>query len=302
MTSANIVGYNNVELRRGSKMVGASFATITAKGGIYLSELTPVGYEDVDYFHKLSKGKGGVKGEFTIKFVNSSGGIETIDGTTTGKSKSYAYYRTYTSAGWQNDGRWVRADGTEVKDANDVFIDNGIGLWFDVATGAFPSGVTVNYKLTNSGEALLDAATVDLRRGSKGIVSPVSKTIYLSQIKPVGYENVDYFHKLSKGKGGVKGEFQAKFVNSSGGIETVDGTPTGKSKSYAYYRTYTSAGWQNDGRWVRADGTEVKGANDVEIKIGEGIWVDVATGAYPAGVEVDYKLEFPGVDEVVDAE
>ena len=140
VTSANIVGYKNTEVRSGSKMVGASFATIGEKNGIYLSQLAPVGYEDVSVFTDTKKGDGGVKGQFTIKILTSTGGQAYDE--KTGVAKSWSYFRTYPKATktWSNDGCWKDKNGTVMTGENDITFETGDGLWVDVAAGAYKSG------------------------------------------------------------------------------------------------------------------------------------------------------------------
>ena len=281
-------------------MVGASFATIGEKNGIWLSQLAPVGYESVSVFTDTKKGDGGVKGEFKIKILTSTGGQAYDE--KTGVAKSWSYYRTYPKATktWSDDGRWVDQSGTVVKGDADVFFENGQGLWFDVANGAYKSG-TEKYSLNSAGEAILDANSVLLRSGSTGVAIPLSASVKLSQIKPTGYESVSVFTDTKKGDGGVKGEFKIKILTSTGG-QAYD-EKTGVAKSWSYYRTYPKATktWSDDGRWVDQSGTVIKGDADITFESGDGLWVDVANGAYKTGEE-EYYLSFPGIDEKPAAE
>ena len=300
VTSANVVGYKNTEVRSGSKMVGASFATIGEKNGIYLSQLAPVGYEDVSVFTDTKKGDGGVKGQFTISILTSTGGQAYDE--KTGVAKSWSYYRTYpkSTKTWSNDGRWLDQSGTEIKGDADVFFANGQGLWFDVDAGAYKSG-SEKYSLNNAGEAILDANSFLLRSGSTGIAIPPSASVKLSQIKPVGYEDVSVFTDTKKGDGGVKGQFTISILTSTGG-QAYD-EKTGVAKSWSYYRTYpkSTKTWSSDGRWLDQSGTEIKGDADVTFESGDGLWVDVDAGAYKSGEE-KYYLSFPGIDDKPAAE
>ena len=300
MTSANIVGYKNTEVRNGSKMVGASFATIGEKNGIYLSQLAPVGYEGVSVFTDTKKGDGGVKGQFKIKILTSTGGQAYDE--KTGVAKTWSYFRTYPKATktWSNDGCWKDENGTVMTGEKDVFFANGQGLWFDVAAGAYKSG-TEKYSLNNAGEAILDANSVLLRNGSTGVAIPLSASVKLSQIKPTGYENVSVFTDTKKGDGGVKGQFKIKILTSTGG-QAYD-EKTGVAKTWSYFRTYPKATktWSNDGCWKDENGTVMTDENDITFESGDGLWVDVAAGAYKSGEE-KYYLSFPGIDDTPAAE
>ena len=278
-------------------MVGFSFDQIGQGKTMKLTQLAPVGYEDVNYF--LVKARKGVKtGIFTLVVLDNGGGTA-LD--KDGKEMKWSYARTYDvdNAKWQDDGRWVRtSDSAVITTENDVTFDAGQGFWFNVSGNAYPTGTAADkYTLVNSGEAVLEARAVPLRKGNAGVAVPLSAAVKLTQLAPVGYEDVNYF--LVKARKGVKTGIFTLVVLDNGGSTALDND--GKEMKWSYARTYDvdNATWQNDGRWVRSsDSAVITTVNDVTFNPGDGLWVNVSGNAYPTGTAADkYTLEFPGIED-----
>lgn len=291
--SANIVGYNNITLRSGSYVCGSTFNGISL-AGTRLTDLRPTGYENLAYW------AGGMGGGFKEK-------VSVLLLTYQGKQdRKWTYTRSYdkTNKVWL-DGYWFDADdstkaaivpGSEA----DFEFGTGDGLYVTVAANAYSSTTKATadqYKLINSGEAILDSNQVVLRSGSKCVVSPVSRKIRLSEIKPVGYENLAYW------AGGMGGGFKEK-------VSVLLLTYQGKQdRKWTYTRSYdkTNKVWLG-GYWFDADdstkapiapGSEA----DFEFDLGEGLYVTVAANAYSSATKAtadQYSLEFPGLYDTIE--
>ena len=278
-------------------MIGFSFDQIAQGKTMKLTQLQPVGYEDVAYF--LAKARKGIKSNiFTLTVLNNGGGAA-LDND--GKQMKWCYLRTYDTdnAVWKDDGRWVRlSDSVEITTENDVTFTSGQGFWFNVSANAYPSGTAANkYTLVNSGEAVLESRSILLRSGNTGVAVPLSAAVKLTQLKPVGYEDVAYFQ--AKARKGIKSNIFTVTVLNNGGGAALDND--GKQMKWCFLRTYDTDNsvWKNDGRWVRlSDSVEITTANDVTFNPGDGLWVNVSANAYPSGTAADkYTLSFPGIED-----
>ena len=262
-------------------MIGASFNKVSGDG-MALQDLQPVGYENVSYFTEDMEA---VMGEFSIKILNNGGG-QAYD--KEGKEAAYYFNRSYDSSEgkWLDDGVWTYLNGEE---PDNIVFDNGEGLWFYVSPDAYPEG-SESYSLMNAGEALLDAGSVPLRQGSKGVVATLSAAVPLQKIQPTGYEAVEYFTTDMEA---VMGEFSIKILNNGGG-QALD--KDGKEAAYYFNRSYDTAEgkWLDDGVWTYLNG-EVP--NNIVFELGEGLWVYVSPDAFVEGSE-EYYLEFPGIDDL----
>ena len=140
VTSANVVGYGNSQLRNGSKMVGFFFNKIGDKG-MRLTDLSVNGYLDVAYFkHNARKG---IKTDmFTLTILNNVGGVAKYEN---GRPKQWCFRRSCTNVGgvwtWGNDARWTyQNDDTHdiVPGSDEDYVfELGEGIWFDVNALAF---------------------------------------------------------------------------------------------------------------------------------------------------------------------
>ena len=278
-------------------MTGFSFDQIGGSKTMKLTQLAPVGYEDVSYFTVKAR-KGVRSGIFTLTVLDNGGGTA-LD--KDGKPMQWCYLRTYDvdNAKWLNDGRWARPiDGVVITTENDVTFDAGQGFWFNVSPAAYPTGTAATkYTLVNSGEAVLDSREILLRQGNKGVSVPLSAAVKLTQMKPVGYEDVNYF--LVKARKGVRSGIFTLTVLDNGGGTALD--KDGKAMQWCYLRTYDvdNAKWMDDGRWARPiDGVVITSENDVTFNPGDGLWVNVSPAAYPSGTAADkYTLQFPGIED-----
>ena len=280
-------------------MIGFSFDQIAQGKTMKLTQLAPVGYEDVAYFQAKAR-KGVRSGVFTLTVLNNGGGAE--KDAKEGKEMKWCYLRTYDvdNAVWKDDGRWVRnEDSVVITTENDVTFTSGQGFWFEVSASAYPSGTAADkYTLVNSGEAVLEARAIPLRSGNTGVAIPLSATVKLTQMAPVGYEDVAYFQAKAR-KGVRSGVFTVTVLNNGGGAEKD--AKEGKEMKWCYLRTYDvdNAVWKNDGRWVRnEDSVVITTENDVTFNPGDGLWVEVSASAYPSGTAADkYTLQFPGIED-----
>ena len=269
-------------------MTGSSFDMIT-KAGMRLTDLKPTGYEYT--YWQTGRGGGIFNDMVTIKLLTYQGKPE----------KTWKWRASYnkTSLAWT--GYWYdTADTTKAPivagSTEDYEFTVGQGIYVSVEANAYnvQSGAKADqYKLVNSGAAMMDAQQVTLRNGSKGVVAPLSRAVRLTELKPIGYE----FAYWQTGRGG--GIFNDMVTIK---LLTYQGKPEKTWKWRASYNK-TSLAWT--GYWYdTADTTKapiVAGTEaDRAFKLGEGIYVSVEANAYNAqsGAKPDqYKLEFPGLDE-----
>ena len=288
VTSANVVGYNNITLRNGSYMTGSSFDMVT-KAGMRLTDLRPTGYE-YDYW-QTGRGSGMFNDKVTIKLLTYQGKPE----------KTWKWLASYDKTAKVWTGYWYdTADTTKAPiiagTAEDFEFDVGNGIYVSVEANAYggQTGAAADqYKLINSGAAMFDAQQIPLRNGSKGIIAPLSRAVRLTEIKPTGYE-YDYW-QTGRGSGMFNDKVTIKLL-------TYQGKP---EKTWKWLASYNKTSQVWTGYWYdTADTTKapiVAGTKaDREFKLGEGIYVSVEANAYggQTGAAADqYKIEFPGLDE-----
>ena len=95
--------------------------------------------------------------------------------------------------------------------------------------------------------------------------------IYLSTLKPTGYEaNEDFLEDDN----GTDGEFAVQTLTAAGKRDQL----------YTWKRSVSDGEWENDGRWQQG-GTIISGANDVLIPAGTGLWTQVPDLAGDDGAE-----------------
>ena len=259
-------------------MVGATFNKIANKG-MDLTDLSVGGFQNIDYFTTQY----GVYGEFSITILNKNGGTARDDND---KAKFFGFYATYDDVSW-SDFCWYQGDDSDPVEPGAVVFDEGEGLWFNVSPDAYVEG-TEQYTLCNAGEALMDAGSVPLRDGSKGIVAPLSAGVDLTKMKISGFEDIDYFTTQY----GVYGEFSITILNKNGGTER-DGND--KPMFYGFYATYDDVSW-SDLCWYQGDDSDPVAEGTVVFPMGYGLWVNVSPDAFPEGDE-QYYLDFPGIDD-----
>ena len=269
-------------------MIGASFNSV-GKQTMDLTELKVTGYENAEYF----EGEGGVFGMFELRVLNAFGGVATDKA---GYEKDYYYFhiKNEDSGKYEpNEYYWLQNGFEDPIEKGAVTFDVGEGLWFDVFADAYVSKEE-NYTLLNAGEALLDARSVLLRAGSKGVVAPLSASVDLTKIKISGYENAEYF----EGEGGVFGMFELRVLNEFGGV-ALDDAKNEKDYYYFHIKNEDSGKYELGEQYWLQNGFEdpiEKGA--VVFEMGEGLWVDVFADAYVN--DEKYYMDFPGIDELAD--
>ena len=268
VTSANVVGYNNFELRDYGNCVGASFLAISDSDGAYLSTIKVDGYQGVESFIDA----GATEGDFYFNRLNELGG--TIDA---------EYYKWLDMIG--EDGNWVGGiwlnaqdqivGGTDeqvefwgIEAADDVLLTQGEAVWFK--TPAAEGGA--KYKLVFSGAVSPEDSVFPLVDFGNCIANPMPCDTMLSTVSIDGYQNVESFIDA----GATEGDFYFNRLDELGG--TIDAE---------YYKWLDMIG--EDGNWVGGiwlnaydqivGGTDeqvefwgIEAADDVPLKAGEGLW------------------------------
>ena len=180
LESANVVGYNGVELRSGSKGVGGCFKTITT-AGVDLSTITVTGYNAED----------GSEDEVYAQTLDSQGKLVDLF--------------NWIDVSYEEDGEtitlygWMGTDGELIEAGTKVF-ELGDGLWVNA-----PSKT---YKLNFSGEVVKDGADVALKAGSKMVSNPLPLDVDINTIFVKGYSAED----------GSEDEVYAQTLDSQGGL------------------------------------------------------------------------------------
>ena len=291
------MGYSGFTLRSGSIMVNPSFLKVGDGTIARLTDIKPTGYENLAYW-KTGKGNG-FNDKITVA-VLAKNGATADDSKFAGKKLKWSWKH---AKGFANPGYWVRmGETTEITPGSeeDYQFKPGEAVWADVVAGAYIPDTKASadqYSLQNSGEAMLESGTFTLRSGSIGTGAPLSRAIRLTEIKPIGYENLAYW-KTGKGNG-----FNDKVtvaVLAKNGATADDPKFEGKKLKWSWKH---AKGFAQPGYWVRMGETTaiVPGSEeDYQFKLGEAVWADVVAGAYIPDTKAtadQYKLEFPSVED-----
>lgn len=292
------MGYSTVTLRSGALATGASFNTIASKG-MKLSQILPSGYLSLAYW---ADGKrGGFKDMITLTVLDAYGNVSK-DKFDKGRCFKWRHEWDKTNK-WAAKGYWYRnGDPTDIiSTENDETFDPGEGLWVEVAGGAYASATKATadqYKFTNNGEAMFDAANITMRSGALAVMPTLSKDMNLSQILPAGYMELAYW---ADGKrGGFKDMVTVTVLDAYGNV-AKDKSDKGRCFKWRHEWDKTNK-WAAKGYWYRnGDPTDIISSENEEVfKMGEGLWVEVAGGAYASATKAkadQYFLQFPGMDD-----
>ena len=141
VTSANIVGYNNIPLVQGAKLAGSIFKGISFEG-MKLTQLVPTGYFNHPKWTAVEDGEG-CAGYIKIEFLSPGGKVATDKD---GNPMSFNWYHEYDSWDfyqWSDVKGWKRqlkgsTTWTDVTAANDIEIKASDGLWVTVTQDWIP--------------------------------------------------------------------------------------------------------------------------------------------------------------------
>ena len=131
MTSANVVGYNNITLRNGSYVTGSGFDMIT-KAGMRLTDLAPTGYQ-VTYW-QTGKGNGKFNDKVSIELLTNQGKSERKWNFAASYDKTALVWTTY----WYDNADPEKKPIVAGSEA-DYSFQLGKGLYVSVSGSAFPS-------------------------------------------------------------------------------------------------------------------------------------------------------------------
>ena len=152
LESANVVGYNNNDLRTGNKGVGACFLPIGADA-VKLNELKVSGYDP----------EAGCEGDVYVQTLDNYG--RTID-----------MYFWYDVPGELYG--WLDIDDNEVDDT----------VKFNVGEGIYANAPSADYKFMSAGEVAKEDISVILRTGNKHVVNATPVAIKLNDVVIAGYD------------------------------------------------------------------------------------------------------------------
>ena len=243
VTSANVVGYNNVPLLDGgTKMIGPCFITVgDADHTLKLSDLTIKGYENSEYYLCVELAFGA-----TFQIRQSNGMPEV----------TYQYSDLTDDCVTWNGGKWFNLDtGAEITKDNDVTFNAGDAFWFSAPDLQDCSG----FYLASSGEVIKGSQAVELKAGGTvGVCNLMPTATTLSQIEIQGYENSEYYLCVELMFGMTMQSLK------SNGMPQV---------TYQYSDSTDDCATWNGGQWFNLDtGAEITTDNDVTIAAGEGFW------------------------------
>ena len=219
LESANVVGYNGVALRSGSKGVGACFKTITT-AGVDLSTVTVTGYNVED----------GSEDEVYAQTLDSQGKLVDL--------------YNWIDVSYEEDGEtvtlygWMNADGELVEAGTKVFA-LGDGLWVNAPSEAY----TLNF----NGEVVKDGVDASLKVGSKMVSNPLPLNVDINNIIVKGYSAAD----------GSEDEVYAQTLDSQGRLVDLYNWIDVSYEEDG--ETVTLYGWMNaDGELVEDETVNVK--------------------------------------------
>ena len=246
VTSANVVGYQGVQLNAGGKdMISGTFLKVGGTEEIALSKLKITGYENSDMYKYAYGG-------FTLTFQ-----IRKTDGT---PENTYMYYdgvdiETFEWIG----GVWTDADsGAEINADNEVNFPVGKGFWLDCPDLEDCDA----FYLQAAGQVIKGDYAFELNAGGKiGACNVMPVDTKLSKIEVHGYEDSEMYVYAYGG-----------FTLTMQKLQT-DGLP---AATYMYYDGINIETFQwLGGVWSDADsGATITEDNDVDYEAGKGFWVD----------------------------
>ena len=244
ITSANVVGYNQVQLRsyaakNGKCMVGACFIKVGTEQDVKLSELKITGYENsAEYLGQMG---------FSLSFQRrADNGMPFA---------TYIYTDSSDDCATWNGGWWEDLAGNVINADNDVTLTAGDGLWFDTPALADCSA----FYLQTSGQVLNGDQAFELTAGIKqGVCNMLPTSTSISKIEIHGYED------------------SSEYLGQMGFCLTMQSLGDNGMPLVTYIYTDSSddcATW-NGGWWEDNSGNVIDSDNDVVVGAGEGFWVD----------------------------
>lgn len=241
VTSANVVGYNNIQLLDGgTRMLGPCFVSVGNTEKVKLSELKIVGYEQSTEF-LMEMG-------FSVTFqIRASNGMP---------SATYEFADASDDMETWNGGKWYDFDTKEeITSDNDILLNPGDGLWMTAPELKVDCS---GFYLTSAGQVLKgDQAFELLAGGTIGVCNMLPAPTTLSKIEIHGYED------------------SAEFLMEMGFSVTMqslgsDGMPLA---TYEFADASDDMETWNGGKWYDFDTKEeITSDNDVTIIAGEGFW------------------------------
>ena len=187
ITSANVVGYANLETTTsGSKMIAPTFLTVS-KSMSTLADLTVTGYDTPVYDPDMEETEGGcMGGQFVVQRLNGNG---------TTKDSYYWIDDDNGHKGWYAD-----QTGAAINPGEALWI---IGTGFTLVSVGQVSASDIIYKTTESGSVAVGNGT------------PVALT--LNDLVVSGYDTPVYDPDMEETTGGcMGGQFVVQFLNTNG--------------------------------------------------------------------------------------
>ena len=269
-------------------MITPTFQVVGGERGVWLSDLTPAGYE----YNRNGWYDEGI--DFIVTIRDANGGIakDKLD-----KSMTFTYHRSFDAESWYasgltedddesvqfwlDDGKWFFAghELTPHVEGSDFWVDAGFGLWLETPTHNMDDDKT--YTLVYSGQVNLNPCKLNFRDGKNPMGNMFPVPIRLSSLTPTGYlynrngwydEGIDFFFIIRDANGGTakrdgkplsfqwRQSFDAESWYASGLTEDDD-------ESVQF--------WLDDGKWYFAGHPITVGGEDDEIfPAGQGLWIE----------------------------
>lgn len=184
----------------------------------------------------------------------------------------YGWVDVYEDGAWLG-GCWYDGEGNEINKDNDVTFNVGEAFWFTAPIAENGE----KYTFVNAGQVNPNDLVYTLRDSGNVVGNPNPAVVKLSTISVNGYQT----NQSMMENGATDSDFNFTFLDNAGFTMETEAF-------YGWVDVYEEDEWLG-GCWYDGEGNEINEENDVELKIGEGIWF---TAPIAEDGEV-YTLEFP---------
>lgn len=233
LASANIVGYNNVTLKKGYNMMAVNFGNVSSGAGIALQDLIP----------GTGEGLTGAQSMVTadqIQVWDSTDGV-------------YTYYYLYKTsltipALAAKNGKWVTQAGV----VTDVTFKNGDVFWFK-KQGEGDIDVTVSGAVS-----VLDKEAIEIKAGYNMIANPFPTAFNPNSL------GTDFWS--------TSGAVGAQAMTTADQLQVYDSSAEAYNYYYLYYTSLSVPALKaKNWKWVTQAGAVVEDTA-VVIPVGKGAW------------------------------
>ena len=281
VTSANIVGYSNKDLRGNGQLASAVFENVGVAKTIKVSELKITGYEEA---------YAGSGFDCMLTFTRMDEFGRTMEDPELHGADACMFYFSATWDGennkW-NDPVWYDLDGNEVNAENDFTFDFGEGFWLNA-----PESIDGEVlKLVSSGQVVAEDYSYPLRGNGNVVANPAPIDVAVFDMGVSGYEEA---------YAGSGFDCMLTFTRMDEFGRTMEDPELHGADACMFYFSATWDGengkW-NDPVWYDLDGNEVTDRT-AKLLSGEGVWCNAPESI--AGETLTLDFPSPLNTKVVD--